>query len=245
MVSIIVVVFGFIAAYFLIALIRALHFHFITSRRLLNGQGAVKYNIGDITIEELSKYDGTDPFKPLLVAIRGQIFDVQKSVDFYGPGKSYSVYAGREVSRALGKMSLKESDCNGDLSDLTEKELSVLSQWEDKFHTKYPLVGRVIESKVLTLEELKSYDGSDESKPMILSVRGTLFDVSSGQAFYGPGGAYPFAGRECARALAKHSVEVSDCVGDVTDCSLTEMDALRSWESLFHSKYPVIGKLKA
>ena len=31
----------------------------------------------------------------------------------------------------------------------------------------------------------------------------------AGAGFYGPDGAYPFAGKECARALAKFSTEVA------------------------------------
>lgn len=35
--------------------------------------------VGEITDEELKEYDGTDPKKPLLMAIKGQIYDVSQS----------------------------------------------------------------------------------------------------------------------------------------------------------------------
>lgn len=35
--------------------------------------------IGEVTEEELRVYDGTDPKKPLLMAIKGQIYDVSQS----------------------------------------------------------------------------------------------------------------------------------------------------------------------
>lgn len=35
--------------------------------------------IGDVTDEELKQYDGSDPAKPLLMAIKGQIYDVSQS----------------------------------------------------------------------------------------------------------------------------------------------------------------------
>ena len=41
--------------------------------------------VGNITAEELSKYCGVDPFRPLYLAIRGVIFDVTAGRDFYGP----------------------------------------------------------------------------------------------------------------------------------------------------------------
>lgn len=42
---------------------------------------------GDITIDELGKFDGTDPFKPIYVAIKGNVYDVTKGRDFYGRGE--------------------------------------------------------------------------------------------------------------------------------------------------------------
>ncbi len=102
---------------------------------------------------------------------------------------------------------------------------------------------QVVEFKLLTLEELALYAGTDDAKPIYLAVRGVVFNVTQGRDFYGPDGAYPFAGRECARALAKYSVEIEDCTDDLTGCSLAELDALRDWEARFHSKYPVVGKI--
>lgn len=55
----------------------------------------------------------------------------------------YSVFAGREVARALAKMSLKKDDCNAELEGCSEKELESLAQWETKFKEKYAIVGKV------------------------------------------------------------------------------------------------------
>jgi membrane-associated progesterone receptor component len=165
--------------------------------------------VGDITLEELSKHTGEDPFRPILFAVRGKIYNVTSAHNFYGPGGGYHVFAGREIARALAKSSLKEQDCCGDIHDLTQQEMSTLEQWENKFDEKYKIVGRLVPTKQLTLGELSAFDGEDPTKPILLSVRGVLFDVTKGRDFYGPDGAYPFGGKECARALAKFSTELS------------------------------------
>ncbi|OAL44324.1 cytochrome b5 [Pyrenochaeta sp. DS3sAY3a] len=54
----------------------------------------------------------------------------------------------------------------------------------------------------LTDEQLLAYDGSDPSKPIYLALNGTIYDVSSSPATYGPGGSYHFfAGHDAARAF--------------------------------------------
>ena len=61
----------------------------------------------------------------------------------------------------------------------------------------------------LTPAELVLYNGSDPELPIYLAVNGTVFDVSAGRHYYGPGGGYSFfAGRDGARAF------VTGCFGE-------------------------------
>jgi predicted heme/steroid binding protein len=56
--------------------------------------------------------------------------------------------------------------------------------------------------RLLTETELARYDGSDPTSPIYVALDGSVFDVTSGRATYGPGGAYHhFAGRDAARAF--------------------------------------------
>jgi membrane-associated progesterone receptor component len=52
--------------------------------------------------------------------------------------------SGKDVSRALAKMSFEPDDINSRvLSDLTPEQLKVLDDWDEKFENKkkYPVVG--------------------------------------------------------------------------------------------------------
>ncbi|KAL3650488.1 Membrane steroid-binding protein 1 [Castilleja foliolosa] len=99
--------------------------------------------LGEVTAEELKLYDGSDPKKPLLMAIKGQIYDVTQSRMFYGPGGPYALFAGKDASRALAKMSFEDKDLNGDLTGLGAFELEALQDWEYKFMGKYVKVGTI------------------------------------------------------------------------------------------------------
>ncbi|KAF3441494.1 hypothetical protein FNV43_RR15408 [Rhamnella rubrinervis] len=101
-------------------------------------------HLGDMTEQELRRYDGSDPDKPLLIAIKGQIYDVSSSRMFYGRGGPYAMFAGREASRALALLSFKPQDINGNLEDLGPEELQILEDWEFKFIEKYPKVGQLL-----------------------------------------------------------------------------------------------------
>lgn len=46
--------------------------------------------VGDLTLTELSKYTGHDPSRPILLAVRGRVFDVTMGRAFYGPGAPLS-----------------------------------------------------------------------------------------------------------------------------------------------------------
>lgn len=160
---------------------------------------------GDITEEHMSRFNGTDPFLPLYLAIKGRVYDVSKGRDFYGPGAcgcrwvvstiavlgtsplstptggAYAVFAGRECARALALMSTNVADCNDNLVGLTEQQLQTLAEWETKFQSKYGQVGRIVPPIKLTLTELAAHNGSDTSKPLYLAIQGIIYDVSKGR----------------------------------------------------------------
>eukprot|EP00892_Ulva_mutabilis_P008875 jgi/Ulvmu1/635/UM010_0005.1 len=101
-----------------------------------------------------------------------------------------------------------------------------------------------MEPKILSPGELAKYDGSDKSLPLLICVKGIIFDVSPGRDFYGPDGPYAvFAGKECARALALMSTKVEDCTGETEDLPEDKKQILRDWEVKFMGKYRVAGAL--
>ncbi|KXS21892.1 cytochrome b5 [Gonapodya prolifera JEL478] len=95
------------------------------------------------TAAELAAFDGTDPSKPVYLAIKGTVFDVSVGREMYVPGKGYSVFAGKDASRALAKSSLKPEDCVPDTSGLTDEETETLNKWEAHYRKKYTVVGKL------------------------------------------------------------------------------------------------------
>ncbi|XP_019415948.1 PREDICTED: probable steroid-binding protein 3 [Lupinus angustifolius] len=98
----------------------------------------------EFTPNQLTQFNGTDPSKPIYVAVKGRVFDVTTGKSFYGPGGPYAMFAGKDASRALAKMSKNDEDITPSLDGLSEKEIGVLNDWETKFQAKYPVVGRVL-----------------------------------------------------------------------------------------------------
>ena len=101
-----------------------------------------------LTRAALRAYDGRDPSKPLLLGMHGDIFDVtEKGSQFYGPGAGYSVFAGRDSTRALAMGSLDAKDINNWLTDdFNEGQMQALRD-QHKFYTdKYgPRWGVILE----------------------------------------------------------------------------------------------------
>lgn len=118
--------------------------------------------LGEVTEEELRAYDGSDPKKPLLMAIKGQIYDVTQSRMFYGPGGPYALFAGRDASRALAKMSFEPNDLTGDISGLGPFEVEALQEWEYKFMSKYVKVGTIKKTIPVSEGDAAGHAGTSE-----------------------------------------------------------------------------------
>ncbi|KAF2843532.1 cytochrome b5 [Patellaria atrata CBS 101060] len=54
-----------------------------------------------LTDTELSAYDGSDPSKPIYLALNGSIYDVTAGRETYSPGGSYHFFAGHDAARAF------------------------------------------------------------------------------------------------------------------------------------------------
>jgi membrane-associated progesterone receptor component len=65
---------------------------------------------------------------------------------FYGPDGIYP-FAGRECARAFALLSTDTSDCVESTDGLDKMELDNLRDWQEKFYTKYKLVGKVVSKK--------------------------------------------------------------------------------------------------
>ncbi|CAG8532569.1 7032_t:CDS:2 [Acaulospora colombiana] len=79
------------------------------------------------TLEELSKFTGSNEKEPIYVAVKGIVFDVSENRQSYGPGGNYHIYAGKDVSKGLGLSSLNPEDAIGNYSTLNEEQVDAFS----------------------------------------------------------------------------------------------------------------------
>lgn len=94
---------------------------------------------------------------------------------FYGPGGPYALFAGKDASRALAKMSFDEQDLTGDISGLGPFELEALQDWEYKFMSKYTKVGTIKQTVPVT-------DGSSTVEPTETTDRDITKPAEDGPA---------------------------------------------------------------
>jgi len=71
------------------------------------------------TDADLAEFDGSDPEKPIFLAINGTIYDVSNGRRHYGPGGSYHFFAGHDASRAF-VTSCFDTDLNPDMRGVEE-----------------------------------------------------------------------------------------------------------------------------
>jgi len=115
----------------------------------------------DMTLQELRKYDGSQPDGRILVAVNSKIFDVTRGSRFYGPGGPYSSFAGHDASRALAmfQTDLVKEDYD-DLSDLSSEQMNSIREWEEQLADKYEFVGRLLKPG----EEPTNYSDDEETE---------------------------------------------------------------------------------
>lgn len=101
----------------------------------------------------------------------------------------------------------------------------------------------------VTLEELSKANG-ESGHPLYVAIKDpfsskvTVFDVSAGSAFYGPGNPYHvFAAKDATYGLATTSTDPEKLIGDLSNLTQSQKDTHMQWHAKFASKYPIIGYL--
>jgi len=94
----------------------------------------------------------------------------------------------------------------------------------------------------ITLEELHKYHCNNPDRRLI-SMFGTVYDVTSSLKSYGPDGAYKeYAGHDITLALSNHKTQSEWLDRFVKMKDKWRKDA-KNWAEYFDAKYPVCGKL--
>ncbi|KAA8911620.1 hypothetical protein FN846DRAFT_773871 [Sphaerosporella brunnea] len=101
----------------------------------------------NLTDAELALYDGTDPTRPIYVAINGSVFDVSANPAMYGPGGGYHFFAGRDAARAYVSGCFAE-DLTWDLRGLEEMYITGRGREED-------------EAELAEISQLRGREGMD------------------------------------------------------------------------------------
>ncbi|CAD5217365.1 unnamed protein product [Bursaphelenchus okinawaensis] len=98
----------------------------------------------DMTLEELRQFDGVKDERVLL-AVCGNIYDVTRGKDFYGPGGAYENLAGHDATRALATFDAKAvKEEYDDWADLTQDDLNDAKEWDQKLRVKYDFIGKLL-----------------------------------------------------------------------------------------------------
>ena len=96
-------------------------------------------------------------------------------------------------------------------------------------------------------EELQPYNGSndDEKGPILMAVKGDVFNVYKGRNFYGVGGEYHImAGRDATRFLAKNRLEEESDEEKAVALNIAERANLEAWYWTIKNKYDRVGSLQ-
>ena len=185
------------------------------------GPAAPQVHCRDISVYQLSLFDGTDG-KAALVALNGQVFDVTEDLS-----------------------NEKHKDRIGKNVGVDESEVEAY-----RVNPKCKVVGNIVETKEFTEAELAKFIGeaTDENPKakIYLSAKGFVFDVSTGKSFYGPeGGYHKFAGKNCQRALALTSLNDDDVANtSIDDLEEKDLKTLDDWVKKYMEKYSHMGSLK-
>jgi membrane-associated progesterone receptor component len=213
------------------------------------------------TAASISGFDGMNAknANAIYIALRGLVYDVSAGREFWGSGGIYHSLAGRDVTVALAKRMLSADQLSRSIvldNELSIEEQAALDTHERQFQDKYPVVGRFevdatasadqSASRTFQLAELHRHDAvghasAPESCPLLLAVRGKVFDVSRGAEFRNAGPFASLPGHDCTLAFAKQSTDPSLLDSSFENLSFDELARLEAWTRQLEHIFPSVG----
>ncbi|KAL9653733.1 hypothetical protein ABK040_016661 [Willaertia magna] len=101
-----------------------------------------------------------------------------------------------------------------------------------------------------TKNDLQHYNGKfDKNLPILLSIKGRIYDVTKGKSHYGPGGSYHFfVGRDGTRSFVtgcfdEKNVECTERSSSLEGFDKDQMKTVDGWVKFYDEKYDFIGYL--
>lgn len=97
------------------------------------------------TAEQLKLYDGSDGSRGVYIAILGRVYDVERGRKHYGPGGSYSFFAGRDATTAFisGDFDTITDDLD-DVLKLPPSDILAVWNWQAFYEKDYTYVGILV-----------------------------------------------------------------------------------------------------
>ena len=149
-----------------------------------DAEGGDDVSLPDITEAQLANFNGTNEM-PIYIAVRDVVYDMTDNGGwgFYSPGNAYEVFAGKDATVGLAKMTLKPEECQtnerglkGEESvvDLNDEDFEVLVDWVKKYDEKYKVVGNLLWDHTVFLEQQRSKSGNTSGQKnlgMIANLR--------------------------------------------------------------------------
>ena len=89
----------------------------------------------------MQRYDGSPGSPGLLLALLGEVYDVSRGGEYYGPGGGYSFFAGRDASRAYVTGKFEEEGLVSNVDGLSSSDYLGLEEWSSFYQKDYIKVG--------------------------------------------------------------------------------------------------------
>jgi predicted heme/steroid binding protein len=103
---------------------------------------------------------------------------------------------------------------------------------------KQKTVSVLCSQRIWTPVELARYNGSNPKLPLLLSILGSVFDVSKGHVHYGPNGSYHhFLGRDASRAFVSGNFTGAGLTDSLKGLTASEIKSIEDWRMFFSKTY--------